>query len=72
MAAGNSLDNKYVQSVRLDGRELDRMWLRHADNAAGGTRELPMGDTPNRSLGAESATFPPAPMDSPAGRYAVS
>jgi len=62
-ARHNSRDNKYVQSVRLNGRELDRVWFRHADIANGGTLELTMGDTPNRTLGASPATFPPTSID---------
>jgi predicted alpha-1,2-mannosidase len=59
-AANNSKDNKYIQNLRLNGRPLDRVWLRHADVANGGTLELVLGDTPNRQLGADPATFPPS------------
>jgi putative alpha-1,2-mannosidase len=57
-----SHENKYVQSVRLNGKPLDQVWFRHADIANGGTLELTMGDTPNTSLGTATPSFPPASM----------
>jgi putative alpha-1,2-mannosidase len=45
--------------VRLNGKPLHQLWFRHADIANGGTLELTMGDTPNRSLGASPASLPP-------------
>jgi len=59
-AANSSRENKYVQSIRLNGRTLEQVWFRHRDIANGGTLELTMGDTPNLSLGANAASFPPA------------
>jgi putative alpha-1,2-mannosidase len=62
VAANNSHDNKYVQSVRLNGQPLEQVWFRHADIANGGTLELTMGDTPNTALGSKPASFPPASL----------
>jgi putative alpha-1,2-mannosidase len=62
-ARNNSHNNKYVQSVRLNGHTLDQVWFRHADIANGGTLELTMGDTPNTSLGSAASSLPPASMD---------
>lgn len=59
IARGASRDNKYVESVRLNGKPLDQVWFRHADIADGGTLELTMGDTPNTELGSAPAKFPP-------------
>jgi predicted alpha-1,2-mannosidase len=59
VARGASRENKYVQSIRLNGRPLNQIWFRHAEIANGGTLELTMGDTPNTALGAEPASFPP-------------
>ena len=58
-----SQENKYVQSIRLNGRPDEQVWFRHADIANGGTLELTMGDTPNTSLGTEARSFPPASID---------
>jgi predicted alpha-1,2-mannosidase len=63
VALGNSRENKYVQSIRLNGKQLEQLWFRHADIANGGTLELTMGDAPNTSLGAAASSFPPASMD---------
>jgi putative alpha-1,2-mannosidase len=62
IAHNNSRDNKYVQSIRLNGQTIDQVWFRHADIANGGTLELTMGDTPNTSLGSSVASFPPASL----------
>jgi len=59
IARNTSRDNKYVQSIRLNGQPLNQVWFRHADIANGGTLEVVMGDTPNVQLGLDPATFPP-------------
>ena len=63
VAHGASRDNKYVQSILLNGKPLDQVWFRHADVVHGGTLELTMGDTPNTSLGTTASSFPPASID---------
>lgn len=63
VAHNSSHENKYVQSVRLNGKPLDQVWFRHADIANGGMLELTMSNTPNTSLGAAASSFPPASMD---------
>ena len=60
LAHNNSHDNKYVQSIRLNGRQLNQVWFRHGEIATGGTLELVMGDVPNTSIGSEASEFPPA------------
>ncbi len=51
VAKGCSKENKYVQSVKLNGKELDQVWFSHSDIANGGTLELVMGNRPNKTLG---------------------
>jgi putative alpha-1,2-mannosidase len=58
----NSNDNKYIQSIRLNGKPLNQVWFRHADIVNGGTLELQMGNTPNKKLGSDPASFPPSEM----------
>lgn len=58
----NSSDNKYIQNIELDGKQLNQVWFRHADLVKGGTLKLQMGDTPNTSLGSDPSTFPPSAM----------
>lgn len=57
-----SEENKYVQSARLNGVELNQPWFNHSDIAAGGLLELEMGPKANKEWG--TATPPPsaAPM----------
>ena len=59
LISNNSRDNKYVQSIRLNGKPLSQVWFRHADVANGGTLELTMGDAPNKQLGSQRENFPP-------------
>ena len=63
VAHNTSRDNKYVQSIRLNGHPLNQIWFRHADIANGGTLEVTMGNTPNVALGADPASFPPDSLD---------
>ena len=62
VAKNNSHDNKYIQSIRLNGKSLNQVWFRHADLLKGATLELEMGNTPNLKLGAEPASYPPSEM----------
>ncbi|HTJ79853.1 MAG TPA: GH92 family glycosyl hydrolase [Rariglobus sp.] len=55
--------NKYIQSILINGKPSKNPWFRHSDIVNGGTIELEMGDTPNRELGADPATFTPSSMD---------
>ena len=59
VADHTSHENKYVQSVELNGKRLNQVWFRHGQIADGGTLRLTMGDVPNRTLGASPASFPP-------------
>ena len=64
VAHNTSRANKYVKSISLNGQQLNQVWFRHADIANGGTLEIEMSDTPNRTLGADPATFPPDSLTS--------
>jgi predicted alpha-1,2-mannosidase len=58
----NSKQNKYIQSIRLNGKPLNRVWFRHSDISNGARLELQMGNTPNFNLGTDPSTFPPSAM----------
>jgi len=58
----NSHDNKYIQSIKLNGKPQSRVWIKHADVIKGGTLELQMGNTPNKKLGADLKDLPPSSM----------
>ncbi len=57
-AEGTSSENKYIQKATLNGKPLDRPWLRHSELAAGGKLVFTMGPRPNKSWGV--ATPPPS------------
>ncbi len=59
----NSPDNKYIQSIRLNGASLDRLWIKHADIASGAVIEFDLGNTPNRTLGSTPADLPPSSLN---------
>jgi predicted alpha-1,2-mannosidase len=51
LANNNSQANKYIQSARLNGKDLDKTVLTHNDIIQGGTLVLEMGDMPNHEWG---------------------
>ncbi len=51
---------KYVQSVALNGKPLDRLWVRHSDLVTGATLTFTMGDQPNQQLGISQKVAPPS------------
>jgi predicted alpha-1,2-mannosidase len=63
-APGTSALAPYVQSARLDGRPLDRSWVRDADLRDGGELELRMGPRPS-GWAATAAAGPPSASDTP-------
>ena len=56
-APNNSADNRFIQRARLNGKQLERAFLEHAEVANGGELELEMGPVPSAwgSAGAEWA-----------------
>ena len=59
IAANNSPENIYVQSAKLNGKPLNRAWLRYDEIANGGALELEMGAAPNKSWGSAPDQLPP-------------
>jgi predicted alpha-1,2-mannosidase len=55
-----SPSQKYVQSVALNGKKLDRLWVRHSELISGATLTFTMGDQPNHQLGADQKVAPPS------------
>jgi predicted alpha-1,2-mannosidase len=50
-ALNNSDDNIYIQSAKLNGKDLDRCYLSYNEIVEGGMLELKMGSSPNKSWG---------------------
>ena len=48
---GDPVQDSYIQSATLNGRRLDRDWLRDAEIKAGGTLKIKVGPTSNRAWG---------------------
>jgi predicted alpha-1,2-mannosidase len=46
-AINNSKDNKYIQSVKINGQVWNQSWIRHVDIVNGARIEIQMGNTPN-------------------------
>ena len=54
----NSPQNIYIQAARLNGKPLNRAWIRHSEIVTGGTLEFVMGPTWNDRWGTDS--LPPS------------
>ena len=54
----NSRQNKYIQSVLLNGKPYPKTYLAHADLMKGGVLEFTMGADPNKNWGVASASWP--------------
>lgn len=50
-AQNNSKENLYIESLRVNGQESPRNYLKHADLLQGGTIEFKMGSQPNLNRG---------------------
>ena len=47
----NSKENCYIQSAKLNGKELNNFWFTHEEYAQGGTLEIWLGPEPNKQWG---------------------
>ena len=57
-APGVSDTNRYVKSVRLNGKPYTKTYITHADLVKGGTLEFQMSDKPNKKRGKDKADKP--------------
>lgn len=48
IAHDNSPENIYIQSIKLNGKALDRYWITHEEITDGGTLEMQMGPEPKK------------------------
>lgn len=53
-----SPQNKYIQSLTLDGKDYDKSWFAHKEILKGSTLVFKMGDKPNKKWGAAKASRP--------------
>jgi len=57
-APANSDDNKYVQTLQLNGKPVTTNWISHTELQKGGNLNWIMSNTPNKKRGIEPAAFP--------------
>ena len=50
-ANGNSMENVYIQSAKLNGKVLTHNYIRYKDIADGGTLSFEMGNAPAKTRG---------------------
>ncbi len=53
-------ENKYIQSVRLNGKEWNKSWFHHDDLVQGGEFEFIMGKRPNKQWASAVDAIPPS------------
>jgi predicted alpha-1,2-mannosidase len=59
-AVGNSIQNKYIQSATLNGRQWNKPWFSHDDLIKGGKLILQMGPKANPEWGSSENDAPPS------------
>lgn len=59
-ARGAAADAPYVQSLTVDGRPSERLWLPESFVKTGGTLDFALGKTPNKTWGNAAADAPPS------------
>lgn len=57
-APSNSADNRYVQSLKVNGVTYDKNWLNHFDLQKGAVLDFSMSATPNKTRGTKESSFP--------------
>jgi predicted alpha-1,2-mannosidase len=55
-----ALENKYIQSAKLNGKEWNKSWFSHDDLMKGGTLEFIMGKYPNKTWASVPDAVPPS------------
>ena len=55
-----SADAIYIQSVTINGKQSNKLWVRHAEIAQGGHIVFELGETPNKMLGVAEELAPPS------------
>lgn len=53
-----SINNKYIQKVSLNGKPYHKLWISHGDIMDGGTLIFTMGEKPNKNWGTSGLKIP--------------
>lgn len=59
-AKGSSPTDSYIQSVTLNGKKLDRLWVKHTEIAHGAHLVFTLGAEPNKELATSPEVAPPS------------
>ncbi len=57
-APDNSVDNRYIEAITINGRNYTKNYLKHSDLLNGGEINIRMSNTPNRQRGIQKEDFP--------------
>ncbi|RYF18952.1 MAG: glycoside hydrolase family 92 protein [Flavobacteriales bacterium] len=57
-ASANSADNKYIQSLKVNGAAYSKNWLSHSALQNGAVLDFSMSATPNKTKGTKPADYP--------------
>ena len=57
-APENSDENRYIESMKVDGKIYNKNWLSHEELMKGATIDYEMSDTPNKSRGTKESAYP--------------
>jgi predicted alpha-1,2-mannosidase len=57
-APENSAANKYINRMRLNGKDYDKNWLSHTELQKGATMEFQMTNSPNQQRGTKAEAYP--------------
>jgi len=57
-APANSAENKYVQSLQINGKPYSKNWISHSGLQNGGVLNFNMSAVPNKQRGSDPADFP--------------
>ncbi|SFG38152.1 GH92 family glycosyl hydrolase [Pontibacter chinhatensis] len=57
-ASQNSDENRYIQSMRLNGKSYDKNWLSFTELMKGASMDFEMTNTPNKQRGTKEEAFP--------------
>jgi putative alpha-1,2-mannosidase len=57
-APNNNTNNRYVNSLNVNGKTYSKNWLSHKELMQGAVLDFDMTDTPNKNRGTQMADFP--------------
>jgi len=57
-ASNNNKASRYIRSIHLDGQNITRNWLKHAELLKGAKLDFQMSQSPNENRGVKSQDYP--------------